>query len=82
MTPSAAIEIDQSSGLDDDAVHWVETPRLCPATRRRASVEPLNIEREVIRPCRRRPVADRRHDHRESVQPPFVDETLSCRHPS
>jgi hypothetical protein len=78
MTAGAAIEIDQSGSLDDEAVDWVQ---LAAASAARPGAEPpvfepLKAEPAVIE----QPVVARRVEQpiveEKIVEPPFVDEPL------
>ena len=75
MTASAAIDLDQPSGIDDEAVDWVQ---LAAASAPRPGAEPpvfepLTIERGIVEP----PVVARQVEQpivEKAVEPPFDDE--------
>ena len=75
MTASASIDLDQPSGIDDEAVDWVQ---LAAASAPRPGAEPpvfepLTIERGIVEP----PVVARQVEQpivEKAVEPPFDDE--------
>ena len=86
MTASAAIDLDQPSGIDDEAVDWVqlaaasaprpgaEPPVFEPLTIERGIVEPPVVARQVEQPIVEKAVEPSFDDERpilhESVEPP------------
>jgi hypothetical protein len=76
MTASAAIDLDQSSGIDNEAVDWVQ---LAAASAQRPGAEPpvfepLNLQKEIIEaPVVAHPVEQPIIE--KLIEPPFVDES-------